>query len=69
MLERLLGADKTLELAAAPVEALVLADPTQVDQVLINLAANARDAMGTGGRLTIATDDVMLDEGYARAHG
>ena len=47
----------------------MLADPTQIDQVLINLAANARDAMRTGGRLTIGTDDVLLDEEYAEAHG
>jgi CheY-like chemotaxis protein len=46
-----------------------MADPTQVDQVLINLAANARDAMGTGGRLTISTDEVVLDESYGREHG
>jgi two-component system cell cycle sensor histidine kinase/response regulator CckA len=47
----------------------VMADRTQIDQVLINLAANARDAMRTGGRLTIGVDDVLLDEDYAEAHG
>ncbi|HEX6106032.1 MAG TPA: PAS domain S-box protein, partial [Gemmatimonadales bacterium] len=69
VLQRLLGADKTLVILPSKARRQVRADPTQVDQVLINLAANARDAMGTGGRLSIGTDDVVLDEGYARAHG
>jgi two-component system cell cycle sensor histidine kinase/response regulator CckA len=69
VLQRLLGADKTLELAPSACRSLVLADATQVDQVLINLVANARDALGTGGRVSIAVDDIVLDEGYARAHG
>jgi len=69
VLQRLLGADKTLELAPSTTRRLVLADATQVDQVLINLVANARDALGTGGRVSIAVDDIVLDQGYARAHG
>ena len=68
VLERLLGADKTLVILEPRSHSQVLADPTQVDQVLINLAANARDAMGTGGRLTFGIDDVRLDASYARAH-
>jgi CheY-like chemotaxis protein len=68
VLERLLGADKTLVVLPRRARREVLADPTHVDQVLINLAANARDAMATGGRLTIGTDDVVLDEAYAAAH-
>ncbi len=68
VLERLLGADKTLVLLPRRSQREVLADPTHVDQVLINLAVNARDAMATGGRLTIGTDDVTLDESYAAAH-
>jgi CheY-like chemotaxis protein len=47
----------------------ILADPTQIDQVLINLAANARDAMRTGGRLSISVQDVVLDATYAESHG
>ena len=68
VLERLLGADKTLVVLPRRSRREVLADPTHVDQVLINLAANARDAMTTGGRLTIGIDDVVLDESYAMAH-
>jgi CheY-like chemotaxis protein len=69
VLERLLGADKTLVILERRGRRQVLADPTHVDQVLINLAANARDAMTTGGRLTIGTDDVALDQAYAAARG
>ena len=68
VLERLLGADKSLVLLPNRARYRVLADATQIDQVLINLAANARDAMRTGGRLTVSTDDVMLDQEYADAH-
>jgi PAS domain S-box-containing protein len=69
VLERILGADKTLHVLPDRSRSQIMADPTQIDQVLINLAANARDAMGTSGRLTIATDEVMLDESYGRVHG
>jgi CheY-like chemotaxis protein len=69
VLERLLGADKTLVVLPDRARCRVVADRTQIDQVLINLAANARDAMRTGGRLTIGVDDVLLDEDYAEAHG
>ncbi|MGH7512195.1 MAG: response regulator [Gemmatimonadales bacterium] len=69
VLERILGADKELAVLPDRSRSRVVADPTQVDQVLINLAANARDAMRTGGRLTISTDEVVLDESYGREHG
>ena len=68
VLERLLGADKALTVLPTRARYRILADPTQIDQVLINLAANARDAMRTGGRLVIGTDDVVLDQEYAEAH-
>jgi PAS domain S-box-containing protein len=69
VLERLLGADKSLVVLPRRSRCRILADPTQMDQVLINLAANSRDAMRTGGRLSIAVQDVVLDAAYAEAHG
>jgi signal transduction histidine kinase len=48
--------------------ARVKADPSQVEQVIMNLAVNARDAMSRGGKLTIKTQNVELDENYAHAH-
>ncbi|HEX2218218.1 MAG TPA: PAS domain S-box protein [Gemmatimonadales bacterium] len=68
VLERLLGADKTLVVLPNRARCRVMADRTQIDQVLINLAANARDAMRTGGRLTIGVDEVVLDREYAETH-
>ena len=68
VLQQLLGADKTLEIPPAP-PALppVEADPAQVEQVLINLVANARDALETGGRVTIRVTLEELDSAAAEA--
>ena len=60
MLERVLGEDLTLVVRAAPALGTVLADPGQIDQILLNLAINARDAMPKGGTLTLETTDVDL---------
>jgi signal transduction histidine kinase/CheY-like chemotaxis protein len=71
VLGRLLGPDKTLELAALRSTWHVHADPGQLEQVLINLVANARDATPTGGRVSIGVADVVhvgpstADRGYA----
>jgi CheY-like chemotaxis protein len=68
LLGRLIGEDIQLvtEFRADP--GLVRVDPGQMEQVLMNLVVNARDAMPRGGTLTIATRDVFLDDDYARRH-
>jgi len=68
MLTRLLGEDIDLQFLPAADLGNVRADPGQVEQVLMNLALNARDAMPTGGRLTIETANVELGEEYAAKH-
>jgi PAS domain S-box-containing protein len=68
MLQRILGAD--VDLVSRPAQGLgrVLVDPSNIEQVVMNLVVNARDAMPTGGRLTMETGNVVLDEAYARDH-
>jgi DNA-binding response OmpR family regulator len=68
MLTRVIGEDIDLVMAPATSLGAVKADPGQIEQVIMNLAVNARDAMPKGGKLTIETANVTLGEDYGRFH-
>ncbi|OGW23849.1 MAG: hypothetical protein A2X59_06180 [Nitrospirae bacterium GWC2_42_7] len=69
MLSSIIGEDIKLVTIQKDKDPIVMADYGQIEQVLMNLAVNARDAMPAGGGLTIETSIVELDEGYRRSHG
>jgi signal transduction histidine kinase len=68
MLRRLISENIELHLNLASVPCLIKADLTQIEQILLNLSINARDAMPDGGKFVIETDNVFLDETYAKTH-
>jgi CheY-like chemotaxis protein len=68
MLLRLLGEDIQVSTTLNPALGRVKVDPGQIEQVLMNLLVNARDAMRTGGKITITTDNVMIDESVVKKH-
>jgi hypothetical protein len=68
MLERLIGEDIQLTTAIDRSIGNVRADPAQIEQIILNLAINARDAMPVGGALTIQTSNVELDESHTNRH-
>jgi two-component system cell cycle sensor histidine kinase/response regulator CckA len=68
MLQRLIGEDIELALALDPSIGCIETDPSQLEQIIMNLTVNARDAMPQGGKLTIETKNVSLDDTYASEH-
>jgi signal transduction histidine kinase len=66
MLQRVIGRDVQLRTDLAADTGNIRADPTQIEQIIMNLVVNARDAMPRGGTLTIATENITLDETYCR---
>ncbi|MBC7839535.1 MAG: PAS domain S-box protein [Nitrospiraceae bacterium] len=68
MLQRLIGADIDLQMLLAPHLGRIKADPGQIEQVMMNLIINARDAMPLGGKLILQTENVDLDQEYAGTH-
>jgi len=68
MLRRLIGDDIEIAISLVPDLGLVRADPTQIEQILMNLAVNARDAMPGGGTMTIETTNVALDDSHAHQY-
>jgi PAS domain S-box-containing protein len=68
MLQRLIGEDVDLHMGLAADLGKIKADPSQLEQVLLNLSVNARDAMPKGGKLTIETSNVHLNDEFADRH-
>jgi two-component system, cell cycle sensor histidine kinase and response regulator CckA len=68
ILNRLIGEDIEMNITLGKNLGMVKADSSQIEQILLNLVANARDAMPNGGKVTIETNNVFLDENYVAMH-
>ena len=68
MLRRLIGEDVELVMSLDANAGNIKADPNHIEQAIVNLAVNSRDAMPKGGRITIETANVQIDETYAKTH-
>ena len=68
MLKRLIGEDIELIFNAGRAPTTVKADPGHIEQILLNLAVNARDAMPKGGKLIVETSHIQVDEGFSGTH-
>jgi CheY-like chemotaxis protein len=68
LIGRVIGEDIELVISLDPRAGYIKADPGQMEQVIMNLAVNARDAMPQGGKLIIETNEILLDDAYARLH-
>ncbi|MBU1053531.1 MAG: PAS domain S-box protein [Proteobacteria bacterium] len=69
LLERLITEDIRLTTDLSPEDVIIMADPTQIDQILFNLIVNAKDAMPSGGDLKLSTRTGELDEEFVKTHG
>jgi two-component system, cell cycle sensor histidine kinase and response regulator CckA len=69
LVRRLIGEDIMISMRLSPSLGFIKADPSQIEQIILNLALNARDAMPQGGTLTIETANAFLDTSFASLHG
>jgi two-component system cell cycle sensor histidine kinase/response regulator CckA len=69
LLTRLIGEDIELKMVLEGSDSIILADVSQIEQILMNLSTNARDAMAIGGTLTIKTEQINLDREFINTHG